>query len=411
LRARLEYGATFEDLAKEVFEDPGLATNGGSLGTFGWGEMEPALEEAAFSIPVGAISEPLRASMGYAILKVEKRVENRFVTESDYVKVREKLYRAVVERKFSQLIKDELRRIEGDLVPSFDENIVGEVFKSWHLLIETPALPSEQVGNRTQDLSGMELVRFKSGAWTVNEFVKRLTKTTERQKRRVKRTEDVRSMAIGLAAREVLLEKANRLGLASDSTVVEAVRHGREAFLLKRWASAIADTVVASGWDEQVLLRKYEETKTERAHPPEVNVAEILVRTEGEAVKLMLQLKGGAGFTNLARKNSIRLWAAKRGGELGFGTEAAFGPMGKKFFAARVGEIVGPEKVDPYYGIFKILERREGRPMTFDETRDQVVRELTQTRQMEARKIALDHLRQGSPFSIDNDLLANIVLN
>ncbi|MEK9138952.1 MAG: peptidylprolyl isomerase, partial [Bacteroidota bacterium] len=149
LRAKLEHGVTFEDLAKEVFEDPGLATNGGSLGTFGWGEMEPALEEAAFSIPVGAISEPLRASMGYAIVKVERRVENRFVTESDYVKVREKLYRAVVERKFSQLIKDELRRIEGDLAPSFDENIVGEVFKSWHLLIESPALLSEQVGNRT----------------------------------------------------------------------------------------------------------------------------------------------------------------------------------------------------------------------------------------------------------------------
>ena len=95
LRIRLMSGATFEKLAKETFDDPGLANNGGSLGTFGWGEMEPALEETVFGMNAGEISEPVRLSMGYAIIKLEHRVENRFVTEADYVKIREKLWRAV----------------------------------------------------------------------------------------------------------------------------------------------------------------------------------------------------------------------------------------------------------------------------------------------------------------------------
>lgn len=413
LKKKIEHGATFDALAKDVFEDPGLANNGGSLGTFGWGEMEPALEGAAFSIPVGTISDPIRMSMGHGIVKVEHRVENQFVTEADYMKVREKLWRRVLDRRFGEIIRGELQRIEQELSPSFNESAVGDVFNSWQILTgePDPALPKEPMPSGRKDLSSMELVRFVDGTWTVSEFVARLAKTSERQKRRVKRPGDVRSMAIGLATREVLLNKAKRLGLESDSTVLNSVRQGLEAFLLKRWAVAATDTVGASGWSEHLLRKRYEETKAERAYPPEVNVAEILLRTEQDANRMLLQLRKGSDFARLARTYSMRPWAAKQSGELGFGTEARFGPLGKQFFAAKVGDIIGPVKVDPYYGIFKVLERREGRMMTFEEAREQVLQDLTQMRQMDARKNALDHLRQGATVSTDDELLANIVIN
>jgi parvulin-like peptidyl-prolyl isomerase len=413
LKAKVEHGVAFEELARDVFEDPGLASNGGSLGTFGWGEMEPALEGPAFSIAVGSVSDPVRMSMGYAIVKVEHRVENQFVTEADFVNVREKLWRRVLDRRFSEIIKEELQRIEKNLSPSFNGEAVSEVFKNWQIMTNenTPAPPKELAARSRRDLSNMELVRFKNGAWSVSEFVTRLAKTTERQKQRVRKPEDIKSMAIGLATRDVLLEKANRLGLAFDSTVVHNVRGGREAYLLRRWALSITDTVGASGWDEHLLHKKYEETKTERAYPPEVNVGEILLQTEQDANRIVLLLRKGSNFADLARKHSIRSWAAKQNGELGFGTEARFGSMGKKFFAAKVGEIIGPEKVDPYFGIFKVLERHEGRTMTFDEARGQVIQELTQMRQMDARKNALEQLRQGITLSINNELLANIVIN
>lgn len=413
LKTRIERGATFEELARDVFADPGLANNGGSLGTFGWGEMEPALEGVAFSIREGTISDPVRMSMGYAIVRVDRRVENQFVTEGDYLKVREKLWRRVLERKFQDLIKGELQRIEKELAPSFNDNAVREVFANWKVLMDeaSPAPPGEHGTVETANLSSMELVRFNAGRWSVGDFLKRLAKTTERQKGRVKKEEDVRGVAIGLATREVLLNKARHMGLASDPAVVNEVRHGREAFLLKRWASEITDSVGSSGWDEQMLRKTFEQTKAGRVYPPEVNVAEILLRTEKEARQLVEKLRRGADFGVLARKYSIRLWAAKNNGELGFGTEGYFGPMGRKFFSARVGEIIGPEKVDPYFGIFKILERQDGRAMTFDEARGQIIEEMRQTRQMDARKNALEHLRQGVSVSINNDLLSTIVLN
>ena len=410
LKSRLDHGETIEALAKEVFEDPGLASNGGSLGTFGWGDMEPGLEGAAFFTPVGTVSDPVRLSMGYGIVKVDNRVENRLVTQADFLKVREKLWRRVLERRIDEIMQHELQSVEKELAPSFNQTTVAEVLGVWKRLPDdkSPSPPTELVASGVPDLTSHELVRFRNGTWSVGEFVKRLENTTERQRSRVRTADDVKSVAIGLAARDALVQKARQEGLESDSIVMAAVRHGKEAFLLKRWLSLVTDTVGASGWDEQAVRQKYEETKADRVYPPEVNVAEILVRTREEAVKLAAQLRHGADFAVLARKHSIRAWAAKRNGELGFGTEAKFGPMGKKFFAARVGDVIGPDPVDPYFGLFKILERREGKPMSFEEARDQITGELKQARQMDLRKTALEDLRQGISISIDNNLLANI---
>jgi parvulin-like peptidyl-prolyl isomerase len=412
LKRRLEKGETFQALAKEVFDDPGLADNGGDLGTFGWGDMEAPLEDAAFSVPVGTISDPVRLSMGYAIVKVEHRVENQFVTQADYMKVREKLWRRVVEKKFDAIIRSQLEQIESTLHPAFTDSAVGEVFKAWTMFSHegNQIPPIESVGE-LKDVSRNEFVRFANGHWTVADFVQRLGSTSIRQRNRVRQPQDVKSIAIGLATREILLQKAKDAGLASDPTVQEGIRHEREAFLLKRWDASIVDTVGSHGWDESVLRKKYDETKASRMTAPEVNVAEILLRTNDEANRVMAKLRKGADFGSLARTYSIRRWAAERNGELGFGSITHYGPMGKKFFAARVGDIVGPDKVDPYIGIFKILETRGSRPVPFDEARESIIGEVKQERQMDTRKSALAHLREKGNFTINSELLANVVVH
>lgn len=68
---RLQQGEAFEEVAKEVSEDPGSAQQGGDLGVFGRGVMDPAFEEAVFSLEkVGALSEPVLSKFGYHIIKL-----------------------------------------------------------------------------------------------------------------------------------------------------------------------------------------------------------------------------------------------------------------------------------------------------------------------------------------------------
>ena len=66
----VEDGEDFAEVAKEVSEDPGSAPNGGDLGCFGKGQMVPEFEQAAFSLDVGEVSQPVKTDFGYHIIQV-----------------------------------------------------------------------------------------------------------------------------------------------------------------------------------------------------------------------------------------------------------------------------------------------------------------------------------------------------
>jgi peptidyl-prolyl cis-trans isomerase D len=73
LRKEILGGAPFDEVAKRESSDSVSAKSGGSLGEFGRGTMDPAFERAAFSLPIGTVSEPVLSAFGYHLIKVEKR--------------------------------------------------------------------------------------------------------------------------------------------------------------------------------------------------------------------------------------------------------------------------------------------------------------------------------------------------
>jgi peptidyl-prolyl cis-trans isomerase C len=67
-------GKSFADVAKEVSQCPS-SRQGGDLGYFGQGRMVPEFDRAAFSLPVGEISEPIQTQFGWHLLVVTDKRE------------------------------------------------------------------------------------------------------------------------------------------------------------------------------------------------------------------------------------------------------------------------------------------------------------------------------------------------
>jgi peptidyl-prolyl cis-trans isomerase D len=80
LLKQLKAGAKFEDLARKYSEDTVSAKEGGSLGWIGKGRTVPEFEKAAFSLPKGQISDLVKSSYGFHIIRVDDRQDAHMKT-------------------------------------------------------------------------------------------------------------------------------------------------------------------------------------------------------------------------------------------------------------------------------------------------------------------------------------------
>ncbi len=71
LRDQLLGGADFGTLASRYSGDPGSGSRGGSMGTFGRGQMLAPIDEAVFALQPGELSEPVETPLGYHVLRLD----------------------------------------------------------------------------------------------------------------------------------------------------------------------------------------------------------------------------------------------------------------------------------------------------------------------------------------------------
>ena len=77
LKNRIDVGESFADLARANSDDTGSAVSGGALGFIERGIMVPAFEDAAFALVSGQVSDPVKSSYGWHLIKVTSVQESR----------------------------------------------------------------------------------------------------------------------------------------------------------------------------------------------------------------------------------------------------------------------------------------------------------------------------------------------
>ncbi len=116
LRKRIVGGEDFAVVAKAESSDTGSGANGGDLGTFGHGRMVPPFEEAAFKLPVGEVSEPVKSMFGYHIIQVQEKKSKTF--EEEKTKIEQAL-----KPEMARQVVDNIRKQTGVL---FNDDYFGK---------------------------------------------------------------------------------------------------------------------------------------------------------------------------------------------------------------------------------------------------------------------------------------------
>jgi len=88
LKEEAENGADFNELAFQHSDDPSAKDNKGNLGYFTALQMVSSFEDAAYSMQVGQISDPILTNFGYHIIRLEDRQPNPGEVKVSHILVR-----------------------------------------------------------------------------------------------------------------------------------------------------------------------------------------------------------------------------------------------------------------------------------------------------------------------------------
>jgi parvulin-like peptidyl-prolyl isomerase len=75
IRTAIMGGANFEEMARTRSEDLGSGVQGGDLGFFARGRMVKEFSDTSFALKVGVLSQPVKTSFGYHLIRVDERKE------------------------------------------------------------------------------------------------------------------------------------------------------------------------------------------------------------------------------------------------------------------------------------------------------------------------------------------------
>ncbi len=187
LLARIRNGEDFAELARTHSEDPGSGPRGGDLGFFGRGDMVTSVENAAYALSPGEISDVIQSDFGFHVLKVEEkqgeRVSARHIlialqpSEDDataaYTRAVKLLERIQAGEDFAEVAKTESDHAEsgqnGGKLGSYTEDQPPPGFAS--------VLPTMKLGDVSQPVKtefGWHLVKIDDDDGTLEEIVRQI---------------------------------------------------------------------------------------------------------------------------------------------------------------------------------------------------------------------------------------------
>jgi peptidyl-prolyl cis-trans isomerase C len=203
----------------------------------------------------------------------------------------------------------------------------------------------------------------------------------------------------GAAKRDALVAYVADVILAAKAAEAKKVTDQREfksriAFIRNKLAMEMLLVQEGKAAVTDAALKKvYEEAVKQQGAEQEVRARHILVPTEAEAKTILVEIKKGTDFAEMAKQKSKDPGAAAEGGDLGYFTKDQMVPeFAEQAFKMNKGDVSDPVKSQFGWHIIKVEDKRSKPAPAFEQVKDQVEQFVTRRAQAEY----ITKLREGS---------------
>ncbi len=399
----VKQGVDWDYLATLTFSDSTLKNNGGNLGYFTWGDMDPAFEEVAYSLKVGEISQPVKTTYGYSIIKLENRKPNPILTEWQFANNKQRIERMLKISKKKPTERAYLNQIFDLNKIQFNDNSLNEILE--HLKFLSNNNPPKIDENKKPSSSNLICAEYENNKYSQREIEKKIDEIPYYHKQKINSLENLKTVIKGLLLQDKLLAIAREKGYDKETEVLDMYNKLENNIFLEfkfkelRDRYPVSDSEASKYYYENIHIFQTEE---------EMSIQEILVDDYKLADSLKMVLEKGYDFGEIAKKFSLRKLSSENNGVIGYASKSTFGMLKDTLWNSDLNELIGPLQIEGLYGIFKVIGKKESKPIEFSLIKNQVINMIRMDYQ---RKIVNERIKKISKsvnIKINDNAIKNL---
>jgi peptidyl-prolyl cis-trans isomerase C len=403
---RAKAGEDFVALAKKYSEDTSTAPTGGDLGFLGKDLMlPPEFRDALFKLQPGQVSEVVRTSLGYHIIKVEEKRKRQL---DPFEKMKGTLESKLLMDKRMELAKNYLDKVRKDYQVKMNEVNIKALADE----IKTAAAPNgiglaEFSKRFAADQKARPLATTTVGNYTVGDFLASLEVSGLGQLPPQVEIEQLKSMVESEAITKPLVADAKKAGIDKQKSVQKDLERLKEEKMVDiLYQREIRDKVTVS---DDEIVSYYGAHAQNYGHPGTIRFGKLLVYDRKAADSLATLARRGADFAKLVKENSADRVSAASGGEVEMKVGADPG-IDSLTQGMKIGQSTGPVATGEGFLIIKLVARTKGVTTPLELARPYVKNDVQRQKEEQGLQAFLKKAREKYKPTINERLLAELKL-
>ena len=409
VKAELDGGADFAELARTRSTDPSAKSNAGDLSWFRWGIMVPGFQDSAFALEPNQISGPVKTEFGYHIIQL---LERRPVDRQPFDQVKAGIEQQLRQQKTQARLREFLTQVREKAELRLDMEMLKLVQETYRDTTGPLEFKSQLDANALNvKLQIRPLVRYLDTALLTGDFIRQANSVPPMNRPSFYDTTATKEFMFQMIYTQVLEREARRLRIDLSDPYQTALRQFRETLMADKMRSDLANRPVDVTAEK--LRAYYDEHPEEFSTPPSVHLREALVSTRDEADKIIERVRRGAKFADICAQVTERPGMRAKQGDLGVFRRFEYPNLFDAAQKMEQGQVGGPvyhaTQTGAQWSVIEVLLKQDAETKTFEEVQDRILNKLRTDLRQTALEDWLREMRASTKVEVEEKTLAGTI--